>query len=231
MGSRLPIAVAVAALAASLAAPSLSAATGADTGLATSHPAPAAEPETGGVSAVTLKATSSTTPQPLASASGASAVTIRDFSFNPNGITVHAGGTVTWTNDGSTAHTATGEGFDSGHIQPGKSYSHTFSSSGTFNYVCQIHPFMKGKITVLASSSSSGSAPAPKSGATGPSGSSGAGSSTTPSSRSSAPSPSSSAGSSGSLPMTGSALWLLALAGLELAACGAVLRRLIKASY
>jgi plastocyanin len=227
MGSRLT-AVAVVVFAMSLAAPALSAATQPETGLGQAQPAPASEPRTGGTeAATTLKAPPSPTLRAPASASGASAVTIRDFSFNPDGVTVHAGDTVTWTNDGTADHTATGKGFDSGVLHSGKSYSHTFSSPGTFSYVCQIHSFMKGKITVLASSS--GASPQ-QSDTGGSGGSSGSGSSTpsTAGASGSSAGGTGAGGSNGSLPMTGSKLWLLALTGLELAAAGVLLRRLAR---
>jgi hypothetical protein len=43
---------------------------------------------------------------------------------------------------------ATGSGFDTGTLQKGQSGSHTFSQAGSFPYVCTIHPFMHGTITV-----------------------------------------------------------------------------------
>ncbi len=146
---------------------------------------------------------------------------------------MHAGDAVTWTNDGKVAsgHTVTGKGFDSGVLPSGKSYSHTFSSPGTFSYVCQIHPFMKGKVTVLASSSSAGNSPS-KSGSGNTTGSSKSNSPTstpaaTSGSGSSPATPSGTAKSGSSLPFTGSDLWLLALTGLELVAAGLLLRRLV----
>ena len=31
-------------------------------------------------------------------------------------------------------------GLASGILQEGQTYSHTFNSAGTFNYICSIHP-------------------------------------------------------------------------------------------
>jgi plastocyanin len=100
---------------------------------------------------VTTKAGGATT-----AASGS--VTIKDFSFGPASITVHAGDTVTWTNQGPTSHSATADNgsFDTGVFAAGGSKSHTFSAPGTFAYHCTPHPFMTGTVRVLASSSSSG---------------------------------------------------------------------------
>jgi plastocyanin len=224
MGPRLTTAALVIGVGALLAVPAVAAGTQpTEIGLGEAHPAPTgAALESARVATAATPAERPSTIRTTASASGASAVTIRDFSFSPGGVTVHAGDAVTWTNGGKVAHTATGDGIDSGTLDPGKSYSHTFSSAGTFSYVCKIHPFMKGKITVLPSSASS---PSPSSGG----GSSGSGASTTARSASSSSTASpASTGSSGSLPMTGFELWLLALTGLELAACGFLLRRLAR---
>lgn len=87
---------------------------------------------------------------PVAHAAGTSAVTIRDFSFGPSAITVHVGDTVTWSNAGPTAHTATGAGFDTGILGKGRSGSHTFTTAGTFAYHCTLHPFMHGTVVVVA---------------------------------------------------------------------------------
>jgi plastocyanin len=86
-----------------------------------------------------------------ARAAAGSSVTIRDFSFGPSAITVHAGDTVTWTNGGHANHTATGAGvFDTGILHTGQSASQTFTHTGTFSYRCSVHPFMRGVVTVLA---------------------------------------------------------------------------------
>ena len=88
------------------------------------------------------------------------AVTIADFHFTPPSTTVHVGDTITWTNDGPSSHTATARdgSFDTGTLSKGQTASHTFTKPGTFAYVCSIHPFMHGTITVLAAATST---PAP----------------------------------------------------------------------
>jgi plastocyanin len=78
-------------------------------------------------------------------------VVIQGFSFNPAHITVKRGTRVTWINRDMTKHTATASNgaFDSGVLRPGQSYSHTFKTAGrTNNYHCEIHPFMRGSVTV-----------------------------------------------------------------------------------
>jgi plastocyanin len=81
-------------------------------------------------------------------------VAIKDFSFGPATVTIHAGETITWVNQGPSSHTATAQGtFDTGTLRTGQSASHVFSAPGTFNYICSIHPFMHATVVVLASAS------------------------------------------------------------------------------
>ena len=79
-----------------------------------------------------------------------SAVTIQDFAFAPASLTVKAGTTVTWTNQDSAGHsvkwadgTAT-----SATLGTGASYTRTFTTAGTFTYICGIHASMHGTIVV-----------------------------------------------------------------------------------
>jgi len=83
-------------------------------------------------------------PAASAPAQAGPSVTIRSMAFVPRTITVKVGSTVTWTNRDPVTHTVSGTGFVSGPIAPGKSYSHTFSSPGTYEYICTIHPSMVG---------------------------------------------------------------------------------------
>jgi plastocyanin len=78
-------------------------------------------------------------------------VLIQNFSFKPAHITIKRGTRVTWINKDMTKHTATASNgaFDSGVLRPGQSYSHTFKTAGRTNkYHCEIHPFMRGSVTV-----------------------------------------------------------------------------------
>lgn len=69
--------------------------------------------------------------------------------FVPTTLTVKRGASVTWTNGDIVPHTVTGSAFDSGTIAPGKSYTRTFSTVGSFDYNCSIHPVMKGTVNVV----------------------------------------------------------------------------------
>jgi len=85
-------------------------------------------------------------------------IDISNNSFSPSSLTVPAGATVTWKNDDPYAHTVTMQGkngFDSGNLDSGKTFSQTFTKPGTYQYICSIHPSMAGTITVTAASSSS----------------------------------------------------------------------------
>lgn len=83
---------------------------------------------------------------------GAATLTIKDFAFSPATLTVKPGTVVTVDNQDSTPHTATATGskaFDTGTITPGKKATFTAPSKpGSYPYICTIHPFMKGTLTV-----------------------------------------------------------------------------------
>lgn len=72
--------------------------------------------------------------------------------FSPTAVTVGAGATVRFENDDTDAHTVTDPGlFDSGGLEPGRSFSYRFTKPGIYHYVCSIHPWMKGEIVVRES--------------------------------------------------------------------------------
>ena len=80
-------------------------------------------------------------------------VQIRDFSFQPAAIRVPTGSTVTWVNcegSGGPAHTTTsdGDGWDSGFVPPGTTFTRTFAQAGRLTYHCEPHPVMKGTVMV-----------------------------------------------------------------------------------
>jgi amicyanin len=75
-------------------------------------------------------------------------VIIIDFVFLPAEITISKGETVTWINQDSAPHTATGSAFDSGFMGKDATFSFTFNEAGTFDYICTYHPYMKGKVIV-----------------------------------------------------------------------------------
>jgi plastocyanin len=89
---------------------------------------------------------------PSAGATGrtTTTVSIQDFFFSPANVSVPAGTTVTWVNEGNVPHTVTSDDgqFDSGVLMPGDSYTVMFKGQGTITYHCSIHPSMMGSVTV-----------------------------------------------------------------------------------
>lgn len=75
-------------------------------------------------------------------------VNIQNFNFNPATLTIKKGSTVTWTNNDSAPHQIGSTIFNSSIFRKGQSYSYTFDISGTYDYICPLHPSMKGQITV-----------------------------------------------------------------------------------
>jgi plastocyanin len=63
---------------------------------------------------------------------------------------VQTGDAVTWTNMDDVSHTVTADNgaFDSGAFGAGASFQLTAGPPGTYTYFCEIHPFMKGTLTV-----------------------------------------------------------------------------------
>lgn len=81
-------------------------------------------------------------------------VSILNYAFDPATVSVKSGTTVTWVNNDPVPHkivsgTGSADGlFGSNNLAQGESYSFTFATAGTFDYFCQIHPSMKGRIVV-----------------------------------------------------------------------------------
>ena len=64
-------------------------------------------------------------------------------------LTVARGTTVTWENRDPFPHTVTSAGhFDSGSIPAGARWRYVASKRGTFDYICTLHPNMKGVLVV-----------------------------------------------------------------------------------
>ncbi|HZW55210.1 MAG TPA: plastocyanin/azurin family copper-binding protein [Nitrososphaerales archaeon] len=84
------------------------------------------------------------------------------ITFSPQNATIVIGknNTVQWSNDDTTTHTVTSTSvpsgastFNSGLLGAGGKYTVTFSVPGTYDYVCTLHGWMHGKLTVVQSSS------------------------------------------------------------------------------
>lgn len=81
---------------------------------------------------------------------------INTLKFTADTVRIEAGQTVRWENTSLLSHTVTGdpeqatiegsaslpegaEAFDSGMLDPEKSWSHTFRKPGTYQYFCEPH--------------------------------------------------------------------------------------------
>jgi plastocyanin len=110
---------------------------------------------TGAVIGASLRNTSSAT-------STAVSVSIINGAFDPSSsqhfvpatltVVIGVNNTVSWANDDSIIHTVTGNngGFNSGLLNTGNSWSYTFTTPGTYQYHCAIHPFMTGTVVVVS---------------------------------------------------------------------------------
>lgn len=84
-------------------------------------------------------------------ASQTNEVEIENFAFSPATITVKKGTTVKWTNKDATQHNVVSSqsgGPDGPLLKKGETYTFTFNTTGTFDYICEPHPTMKGKVVV-----------------------------------------------------------------------------------
>ena len=80
-------------------------------------------------------------------------VSIQNYKFTPETVTVHPGDTVEWKNDDTVEHTVTATGpgkpaFDSGTVGKGQTFRYVAKTTGTYDYICTLHPYMKGQVIV-----------------------------------------------------------------------------------
>jgi plastocyanin len=87
----------------------------------------------------------------LATAPQTTTVQIKNFEYVPQNVTIHAGEEITFVNDDDEAHTvsATDKTFDSGGLDTNQKWQYVFKTPGKFNYFCEMHPYMKGTVTVI----------------------------------------------------------------------------------
>ena len=99
-----------------------------------------------------LSACGSTSPSPV-TATPADTIVIKNFAFQPSTLVVAPGVKVTVRNQDPAAHTVTAEGttkaFDTASISAGATTTFTAPARpGSYPYICQIHQFMHGVLTV-----------------------------------------------------------------------------------
>ncbi|HEV3364342.1 MAG TPA: cupredoxin domain-containing protein [Acidimicrobiia bacterium] len=87
-------------------------------------------------------------------ASGDAPIRIVNFQFEPKTLTVEPGAKVTWTNDDTAVHSikdtsrlATPVSQD---LPKGGTFSITYEQPGSYSYICGIHQYMTGSVTVAS---------------------------------------------------------------------------------
>jgi len=83
-------------------------------------------------------------------AANATPAEMRTMTFNPKRLEIAPGTIVRWTNNDQLVHSVTADdgSWDSGPIEPGKTWTHTFTQPGEYAFHCTPHPFMKGVVVV-----------------------------------------------------------------------------------
>jgi plastocyanin len=83
-------------------------------------------------------------------AAGDTTVKIDNFAFGPEALTVKVGTTVTWINEDDIPHTvvATDKAFRSKALDTDDKFSFNFTTPGSYEYFCSLHPYMKVTVTV-----------------------------------------------------------------------------------
>ncbi len=74
-------------------------------------------------------------------------VKVDDNIFDPEKIDVAVGSTVAWEWVGAEPHNVSGDDFKS-EIQTEGTFEKTFEETGTYDYVCTVHPGMDGTVEV-----------------------------------------------------------------------------------
>ena len=100
---------------------------------------------------IALASTPCLAEEPNNAAAGPAATVSMDHStFIPSEITVAPGTTVTWVNVEAMPHTVVdlNKAFRSKTLVKDATFSFTFTTAGDYNYLCSIHPNMKGKVIV-----------------------------------------------------------------------------------
>lgn len=90
--------------------------------------------------------------EPARSAASIDSIEIVDFKYAPDSAELAPGTRVTFTNRDRAPHTATSTSaparFDTGTLRQGERDVVTLTRPGTYDYICELHPFMKASIVV-----------------------------------------------------------------------------------
>jgi len=80
-----------------------------------------------------------------------SQVLIRNFMFEPMGVTIRVGDTVNWVNRDDEPHTVVADSglFRSGGLDTDMTFAFRFDRPGTYHVICSLHPEMTATIEVM----------------------------------------------------------------------------------
>lgn len=102
-------------------------------------------------------ATSTNASNPEVSIQLGSAANTTSVYYSPPSIVVVVGknNTVTWINNDNAPHTVTADdgSFNSGNLNAGESWTHVFTTPGSYTYHCGYHPWMRATIIVKSATS------------------------------------------------------------------------------
>lgn len=87
---------------------------------------------------------------PINTSQIANEINIKNFTFSPATLNASIGTKVTWKqNDQANHKIVSREGiFSSNDLKTGDEFSFVFTKTGEYNYYCEIHPSMNGRIII-----------------------------------------------------------------------------------
>jgi plastocyanin len=85
---------------------------------------------------------------PLMAGAAEHHVVIDGMKFSPQVVQVKPGDTIVWENRDMFVHNVTAAGMKSGDLAPGKTWRHVVRAKLSFDYLCTLHPVMKGRVEV-----------------------------------------------------------------------------------
>lgn len=85
---------------------------------------------------------------PLVAGAAEHHVVIDGMKFTPQVVQVKKGDTIVWENRDMFVHNVTAAGVKSGDLQPGTAWRWVVPSKMSFDYLCTLHPVMKGRVEV-----------------------------------------------------------------------------------
>lgn len=79
----------------------------------------------------------------------ATEVAVEDYHFSSPVIQVDAGTTVTWTWEGDQPHDVAFDDGTASATQESGTWTRRFDTPGSYEYLCRIHPEMRGRVVVV----------------------------------------------------------------------------------